>query len=652
MSDGLGRFVDLGGLVLAGDGTGKFQWSRNAAGDFDAAGQFDLRNFQLAAAQRQPWAEESLAIVLSAKGNTDFLSQARLDTATLQLRTAGDQVDIRLLQPVTDFSLHTPWPLDIQLQGRLDRWPPRFASLPRLRLGGNYQAACQATLSADALVFSQSKINAAQFAVGGAWNWSDPAIELNAAGRFDFTGLRLQVDTATLATSTITLSAKDIVCSTPPQGAMQVGGTLAYEGDLERLQPWIAAATGNPGLRLAGRLKGTAQLQQGDGQILCKGEGNVEQLVVAGQSGQPFQDPQVHCVVQCSYQVADNTLKIEQCELTSGVAGARAGGQIALGGPGNAQLNGDLTYQWDKINLLLQPFTGTSIQFTGGGTSPFAYRGPLSPAQGVASATLQFASANVYGFQFGPGELKARLADGVLRTDPLQVACNQGQVALQPELRMNRQPMDFRLSAGTLASHIQLDQAACRSALKFVVPILASVTQSEGQFSIVLDGCRVPIGDLNHAEIAGRIIVHSAAVNPGPLVQQLTSLVAAAPALINIEPESVIQFRMTGGRIYHQGLALQFPEVTMRTYGSVGLDESLKLMVETSIPLKWLPSNAVTDAIKSQKMQIPIGGTLKAPQLDAMEIARAQKQVLGNLTRGFLQSGLGSELNRLIQPQK
>ena len=106
-------------------------------------------------------------------------------------------------------------------------------------------------------------------------------------------------------------------------------------------------------------------------------------------------------------------------------------------------------------------------------------------------------------------------------------------------------------------------------------------------------------------------------------MQELTSLLATHPSLVSIQPESVILFRMTGGRIYHQGLALQFPEVTMRTYGSVGLDDSLKLMVETSIPLAWLPSNAVTDAIRQRKMQIPLGGTLKAPQLDRAELARS-----------------------------
>ena len=199
----------------------------------------------------------------------------------------------------------------------------------------------------------------------------------------------------------------------------------------------------------------------------------------------------------------------------------------SMPGNGPVQINGTISYDWDKLNLLLQPYCGTSVQFAGTGTSPIAYRGPfVARTRGEASAAVQFTGANIYGFQVGPGELKVHLANGVLQADPLEVTCNQGRLALQPELRMDRQPMEFRLSAGTLASQIQLDQAACRSALKYVVPVLASVTQSQGQFSIQLDGCRIPIGDLNRAEIAGRMIVHSATMNPGPLVQQLASLLA------------------------------------------------------------------------------------------------------------------------------
>jgi translocation and assembly module TamB len=656
LTDDLSRFVDLGGLALSGDGDGKIQWNRTAAGDFDAGGQIDLRKFQLSIPQRQPWAEDTLTIVLGAKGHADPAAQTRLDEATLQLRSGGDQVDIRLLQPTNDWSLRTPIPLGVQVQGGLDRWPSRLAPLvstQSLRLGGSCQAAGQAALSATSLAFSQVKINATQFAVHGVtWNWSDPAIELNVAGRFDLAASRLQLDAASLAASTISLNAKDVVYTISGSGPLQISGTVTYQGDMERLQPWIVAATGGTGLRLAGRVNGTAQLQQSDGQIACKAENDVDQLVVTAPSGQSFQEPRVHCALQCNYQIASNVLKIDQCELSSGAAGARAGGQIVLGNPGDVQLSGEVNYQWDKLNLLLQPYCGTSIQFSGSGASGVSYRGPLAPSQGEAAAALMFTAANVYGFQVGPGELKLHLANRVLRADPLVVACNQGRLALQPELRIDRQPIEFRLSAGTLARQVQLDQTACRSALRYVVPVLASVTRSEGQFSIELDGCRIPIGDMNRAEIAGRIIVHSAAMSPGPVVQQLASLLVTNPALVRIQPESVIQFRMTGGRIYHQGLAMEFPELTVRTYGSVGLDDSLKLMIETSIPLAWLPSNAVTDAIKKQKMQIPMDGTLKSPKLDLAELARVKSQVLGNLARGVLQSELGNQLNRFIQPKQ
>ena len=368
------------------------------------------------------------------------------------------------------------------------------------------------------------------------------------------------------------------------------GAKLTYQGDIAQWQPLIDAATGNSGLRLAGRVAGNAAIKQSEGNITCNAESDVEQLAVDAPSGQSFHDPHVHCTAQCSYQTADGMLKIDQ----------------------------------------------TAVQFSGG---------------------------NYYGFQIGKGELKTHVAGGTLQAEPLEVTCNQGKLCVQPELRMAARPMEFRLSAGTLADHIQLDAAACRSALRYVVPIIASATQSQGEFSIELDGCRIPLGDLPRAEIGGRVIVHSATMEPGPIVQQLTPMLSSPPALVRIPEGTIIQFRMTDGRIYHQGLVLAFPEGQVRTFGSVGLDDTLKIMVEFSVPLSWLPKNAVTDAIRKQKLQVPMGGTLDAPRIDVAELARVQKQVLGNLARGVLQGGsvlqngalqgvgeLGNQLNKLIKP--
>ena len=45
---------------------------------------------------------------------------------------------------------------------------------------------------------------------------------------------------------------------------------------------------------------------------------------------------------------------------------------------------------------------------------------------------------------------------------------------------------------------------------------------------------------------------------------------------------------MVQGRVYHRGLELQLPEVTVRTYGSVGVDQTLAIMAEMNVPLTWI----------------------------------------------------------------
>ena len=50
----------------------------------------------------------------------------------------------------------------------------------------------------------------------------------------------------------------------------------------------------------------------------------------------------------------------------------------------------------------------------------------------------------------------------------------------------------------------------------------------------------------------------------------------------------------------------------------------------------------MTDAIRKQKMQIPVGGTLKSPQLDLGELAQVKNQVLGNLARACCRANWGT----------
>ena len=136
------------------------------------------------------------------------------------------------------------------------------------------------------------------------------------------------------------------------------------------------------------------------------------------------------------------------------------------------------------------------------------------------------------------------------------------------------------------------------------------------------------------------------------MVRQLASLLTRLEP-VRIKPESVIPFRMVGGRIYHQQLDLHFSDLTIRTCGSVGLDDqSLALMVEMPIPPKWVANMPVAASLGNQVLRVPITGTLQRPRLDREELAKASRQLLGHAARDLLKAEVGRHLDQLLPTRR
>ncbi len=212
--------------------------------------------------------------------------------------------------------------------------------------------------------------------------------------------------------------------------------------------------------------------------------------------------------------------------------------------------------------------------------------------------------------------------------------------------------MLFTLPKGPLAQQIQIDPTLCGSMLKFIAPVLAGVTTAKGSFSIDLDGCRIPLSDPRKGEVAGRFTIHSIEIGPGPLIHEFSVLMGRdAPA--KLRQQSVVQFRMVDGRIWHQGLELMFPDFTVRTQGSVGLDETLMIMAEMPVPPKWLQSNPMlSQAMRNEIIRLPIAGTLTKPQLDQKVMADYTRRFLQKAASNMLEGELNNQLNRLLGPRK
>ena len=418
--DQLGQFVDLGGLVLTGDGWGQFHWSRTAQQQFEADGELQLNNFQVAVPGWRPWAEDSLVIVLGAKGSTNLGADTRLDAATLRIKAGQDQLDARLLQPVINLRGGGSWPLEVNVAGQLDRWPARLATFVATdgwQLAGAYHLTGQVIASSESIAVRQARLTATQLAVHTPqMNLSEPAAELTATGRWDLRQQRCQLETASLGSQSATLDGKDVLLSMPAKGPWEMTGSVKYRADLARLRQWFAEAGKPLAWRVTGVLSGTAQLRQSQDKIQGTTEASIANLSVASASGEQFQEKQVLLTARGSYEQPAGTIRLDEFLLTSNIAGAKAAGQVVLGRgpqePGSADVSGQWSYDWEKLCALARPYLGPSVRVVGRGDSPAWYRGPLSLAAGQAGGGLKWQSAGAYGFRVGPGEVKMSLTGG------------------------------------------------------------------------------------------------------------------------------------------------------------------------------------------------------------------------------------------------
>jgi hypothetical protein len=196
--------------------------------------------------------------------------------------------------------------------------------------------------------------------------------------------------------------------------------------------------------------------------------------------------------------------------------------------------------------------------------------------------------------------------------------------------------------------------------LKYVAPVLAGTTQSEGLFSLELGSARVPLGEPRRADSTGKLTVHSVRVVPGPLANQWISLAKQieaiarrrdAASLANKSPVTLlavrdqqVNFQVMDGRVHHEGMEFQVGDVTMRSSGSVGFDETIGLTLQVPIQDAWIANEPLLAGFRGQTLQVPISGTLTRPQMDSRAVASLGQQLL----QGAAQQAIGGELNKAL----
>jgi len=662
----LDSLVDLGPYRPAGKGDARFNWHRTRQQEFRAQGEIEIRDFRITGAGGQELAEKSLMLAVSADGQTDFTSNSRVDRASFEIAADADSLTVRLVEPIADLQNGGTWPLAVEMEGDLARWQTRLEpwfSRDDWRLSGTCDLSTNVTVSAGSIDFAQLDGSTQKLRVAG------PVIDLYETsanlivrnGHWDNEKKRLQVKSARLDAASLSVQADDVVVDLSREGSVELAGKVTYQGDADRIQKWLTVDPAGPApWAMYGRFSGQAEVRALQGATTIDSLTTVKNLVANHRSGYRHREDEISLRIQGEYNPRTGTVDLGRVELHSSLIDGNAAGRLATAdGKPDLQLAGQIDYDLDGVTRLLPVYLGSGVQLGGRDTAEISYLGPLSLDGAQASADFRWAWANLYGFRVGPGSLNATLANNVLQVKSPELEVSEGRVWLDVQLRQlqsdSQSMRELYIPPGRVAQQIRINPRMCDSALQYVAPVLAGVTSAEGKFSIELDGGRIPLADPYKGDLAGRMTVGSIQVGPGPLVRELAAVLGYGSAA-KIARDSVISFRMVDGRVYHRDLELVFPDLTIRTYGSVGIgptDRSLAIMAEMPVPPKLLGHHAALDtALRNQTIRLPIGGTLDKPRIDSRELDRLSQKFLENAAQNLIQDELSKGLKSLFGTQK
>ncbi|MBN1910917.1 MAG: hypothetical protein JW818_14320 [Pirellulales bacterium] len=652
----LEQFVDLGEMNPSGHGWATARWKRDPSNAFRLNADLQIRDFRLTQTQRRPGEELNVVGTLTATGRTTFGADTRIDTAKLDVGVGNERLTAQLIQPVTSLSADTAWPVSIDAQGQLGQWTTRLHAFEMLKdwnVSGGYQCKIQASGSPSRIELQQCQLVVGQLALAGpGLNVQEPSARVSLAGHYEPSQGRVALKSARLDTSAAVLQANDLTVALPADKPIELTGKLAFQADLARLQAWTADPTKPPAWRMAGRAEGSGDFQQTGGTTTGQLDTVVTDLLLRNTAGKQIHEPKARLLAKGTYDHPTRLVRLDELTLTTDALGGQLKGQANMAGEAaELDLTGQVQYDLAKLTPLLQPYTGSGVLLAGQGSQPLSYRGSLSPATAQANAGIGWSGLYAYGFRAGQGELKLKLADGVLQVEPVDMTLSEGRLQASSRLRLSPEPMELVVDRGATLQKVRINPDMCAHGLQYIAPILAGVATAEGTFSIVLDECRIPLDNPAAGKLSGRFTVHSIEVAPGPLVRELTALFTNA-ASAKLTRESVIQFKMVKGRIYHQGLELAFPGLTIQTQGSVGLDQTLSLTAQMPLPSKWFAGNPqLAAAFRNQVIQVPIGGTLTQPRLDQQRLNKFYRDLIGNAARNVLENQLNNQLENLFRPR-
>jgi len=383
-----------------------------------------------------------------------------------------------------------------------------------------------------------------------------------------------------------------------------------------------------------------------------------------------WEEPQAIVTLDGSYQFADGQLQLPQVLLQTEWLAYGGATQVTHQGENTiVQTQGSITYDAGRAAEKLRPYTGGMLAASGQKTQPLEVTWVNAPnhkwTEALSAKTqVGWDSANVVGIDIGGTEIPLLIENGRL-TSKAEFPVSQGVLRWNLDGDLASEPMVIRQTQQRVIENVAITRQMCQGWLKFVTPLLADVTSVQGNLTLDIDRAELYPTDSFRQTVEGRLHVHGANVGPGPLADQILTLVTqirnlrrgagatdggGQPTSWLQLPEQNIAFAVDRGRVMHRDMKIQAGDVLLTTSGSVGLDGSLELIAAVPILKEWVDKTPALQPLAGQMIQIPIRGTVSRPQLDGSSMIQLGQQLATSALAGAAQKQIDKGLNKLLGP--
>ena len=695
----LSQLIDLQGNQLAGAFNGSLHIENLGQGRLAISAVANGNDVQWYQGAQRLLAEPSMQTQINTTLAYHEGAIRRIESASAQIKTQQTSFTV---QTATDVTLgpETVWPVKLQLQGPIDPvWAQlKYATgLGEYHVGGYGQILAKMTLNDQRWDLEGINLDVNDFAlVGPLTQIHENKLNIEGSAKIDWAAKHLSAPQLVVIGTTVSARATDLAIPLGTSG--MASGQLAYRVDLSRGVHWVVPPAWLGKSEVAGEMEGTMTLAKSEqgfvlqnaGQIANwelrvpgppMGRTQVVHIQPAATGGQTirWQEPSLSFAQSISLNQQEDSLAVHSCEVKSSALKLAVNGGISqLSSNGNLSLSGQADYDWGKLSPLLSALVGPDVSVAGRRSSKLEWSGPIWPNETSSGSEtflsptwngageLSWEQANLYGIPTKETTMNAVLRQGTVQLSANSPEVSGGQLALQTQLLLNAQPMQWQLAQGRMIDNVAITPPMCQSWLRYVAPILADATRVEGRFSLDLQGGRLPLAGPMQGEASGVLHIHGAEVRSGPLAQGYVDLGRNLEGVLKGKPRSAIDqgsaslitlppqqvpFRLVQGRVYHENLIVQSGEVRMVTSGWVDANQQMQLMVSIPIQDQWAQKAPWLAALRGTALTVPISGTMQNPRIDGQVLENLAAKMLNGAAQGAIQEGINRGLQELFGPR-